>query len=133
MAADAAETFRRATEAINEHGMEAFADFLAPDVVCDMTRSGVPGMGLLEGAEQTMAAVTEWAGAFERFSLSYEELVELGEGVIFAVGEQRGVPRGGGEEVSLRFSQINEMPGGTISRITFYRDVEEARRAAGPT
>lgn len=46
-------------------------------------------MGLLEGAERTMDAVTEWAGAFERFSFSYEELIELGEGLIFAVGEQR--------------------------------------------
>ena len=131
MASEAVEVFRAGTEAINERGMEAFEAFLAPDVVCDMTRTGVPDMGVLEGREETIAALTDWAGAFETFSLSFSELVDLGEDRIFAVGVQRGRPRGGGEEVSLRYSQINEMPGGLVKRLTFFREVEEGRRAAG--
>ena len=133
MATDPSQVFREATEAINERGMSAFAEFCAPDVVCDMTRSAVPGMGVLRGLEATLEAVTEWADAFEEYSLSYSELVDLGAGRVFAVGEQRGRPRGGAEEVSLRFSQINEILEGKVQRLTFFREVEEGRRAAGLT
>jgi hypothetical protein len=131
LASASVEAFQRATRLINERGMRAFAEFCAPEVVCDMTQSGVPGMGVLQGREEAIDALIEWADAFDEFSLSYQEVVELGDDRIFALGEQHGRPRGGAEEVSLRFSQINEMPGGTVKRLTFFRDAEEGRRAAG--
>jgi hypothetical protein len=66
----------------------------------------------------------------EEFHGDVEEIIDLGNGVVFAVDIYRGPPVGSSAEVRFRFATVAMWAEGLIERTTHYDDIDEARAAA---
>jgi hypothetical protein len=67
---------------------------------------------------------------YEEYAMEAEEIVDLGNGVSFAVLRQKGRLAGSSGEVRLRYASVGVWTNGLMTRLTNYRDIEEARAAA---
>jgi hypothetical protein len=72
----------------------------------------------------------EWTGPYEDWGLDVEEVVDLGDGVTFAVFVQKGHPAGSRSEVRMHLAAVTQWVGHLIERIRMYPDIDEARAAA---
>jgi len=91
----------------------------------------VVGLGArLEGAAAIRVFLEEWLGAYEEWEIVPEELVDLGNGVVFGVLVQQGRLLGSTAQVRYRFAQVSAWDDGVIVRVTGYTDIDEARAAA---
>jgi hypothetical protein len=69
-------------------------------------------------------------GAYEEYSLEEEAILDLGDGVTFAVILQKGRPVGSTGYVELRYAAVGTWVDGLLVRITNYTDIDEACAAA---
>jgi ketosteroid isomerase-like protein len=72
-----------------------------------------------------------WTENFERYSLGRRELIDAGNGRVFASYWQSGVGRGSGVPVEVESFAVFELVNGQIIRIRMYLDRAEALEAAG--
>jgi ketosteroid isomerase-like protein len=124
---DLVELVRRSVEAGNRRDLELSLSFLAPDSVWDMSSIG---MGTHEGQGAVSEFWRDWWGAYEEYSLEEEAILDLGNGVTFAVILQKGRPAGSTGYVELRYAAVGTWVDGLLVRITNYTDIDEARAAA---
>jgi ketosteroid isomerase-like protein len=123
-APDLVELTRRFVEAA---GNTVSLSFLAPDAVWDMAPYG---MGTYEGLGAIRAFFEDWLDAFEEFAAELEEVLDLGNGVVFSVVVQGGRPRGSGGVIRVRYAAVVVWAKGLVERFTSYGDFDEARAAA---
>jgi ketosteroid isomerase-like protein len=69
-------------------------------------------------------------GAFEDFEVEIEEVLDLGNCVVFTVVRQSGRPAGSSGQVELHYASVTEWTGSMIARVTHYTDIDEAHAAA---
>jgi ketosteroid isomerase-like protein len=119
------ELFRRALDATNCRDFDAVASLYAPDAVYRGTE-----IGAFEGAAAIRGFFEDYVGCFEAFEVVQEEILDLGNGVVFAVVVQKGRPVGSSGEVRLRYASVTVWTEGLIEWITDYMDIDEARAAA---
>jgi ketosteroid isomerase-like protein len=124
---DLAALTRGLFEASNGGAFDAMMSFYAPDAVWDMSNVG---MGTYQGPAAIRGFFEDWRGAYEELAFALEEVVDLGNGVTFAVVVQTGRPVGSSGEVRLRYGAVGEWAQGAIVRFANYTDVDEARAAA---
>jgi ketosteroid isomerase-like protein len=124
---DFAELVKRSVDAVNGRDFDQFAGFFGSDSVWDLSPMG---LGIYEGSSAVRAFVEEWNGSYEEFELALEEVVDLGNEVVFAVVVQRARLTGSTAEVRMRYASVNSHERGLFERITNYTDIEEARAAA---
>jgi hypothetical protein len=103
------------------------ASFFAPDGVWD---SSPMGLEVYEGREAIHRFLTEWWGIYDTSGAEAEEILDLGNGVTFAVVILKGGPAGSGGEVRLRYAAVAVWGAGMVERVTNYSDIEAARAAA---
>ena len=118
---------RGAVAAANRRDFDAVLSFYAPDAVWDMSPIG---MGTFEGLAAIRGFFEDWLGAYEEYAMEAEEIVDLGNGVTFAVLLQKGRPVGSSGEVQLRYASAGEWANGLLTRLTNHGDIDEARAAA---
>src|ERR1700680_2612411 len=86
---------RRFLEAANRRDFDAMLSFFAPDAVWDT----LGGLGTFEGHGAIRAFWEDWYSSYEEAEIEPEEMLDLGNGVTFAVLVQNSRPDGsGGEE-----------------------------------
>jgi ketosteroid isomerase-like protein len=107
--------------------VEDLMGFFAPDSVWDMSRGG---LGLIEGRDAIRAFFEEWWAAYEDHESEAEEILDLGNGVAFAVFLQRGRPVGSTGWVEFRDARVMIWADGLMERVTTFLDIDEARAAA---
>ena len=88
---DLVERVRRSIQAANDRDIDLALTFFAPDALWDMSPMG---MGRFEGIEAIRGFFEDWIGAYEESAMDAEEIVDLGNGVTFAVLLQKGRPVG---------------------------------------
>jgi ketosteroid isomerase-like protein len=136
MSQENVELARRATEALDRHGVEAVisSGFWSPEVVFDLSPAGIPGLGVYRGYDEIRAFFEDWFGAFpfEEWGMDNEELIDHGDQVI-AMLRQRGRGGSSGAAAEIEFVTINTLRAGEIVRVEFYLDREKALEAAGLT
>jgi hypothetical protein len=88
------------------------------------------GLVDVAGASSVRGFWEEWAGMFEDWTVKVETVVDLGNGVVYAVYRQEGRLPGGAGVVTERGAFIYEWVDGMITRLIGRRDSEEARAAA---
>jgi ketosteroid isomerase-like protein len=125
--ADLVELVRRSVDAVNRRDFDQFAGLLGSDSVWDLSPMG---LGIYEGSSAVLAFVEDWNGSYEEFELVLEELLDLGNDVVFAVVLQRARVTNSTAEVRMRYGSVNSQTGGLFERITNYLDIDEARAAA---
>jgi ketosteroid isomerase-like protein len=123
---DLLELTRRLSEA---QALEETMSFYGPDSVYDMSRRG---MGFFEGYRAIRGFLEDWHRAYEEYEDEIQEILELGNGIVFAVVRQNARPSGSPEDVRLHdvYGYVFVWADGKVARVTPYPDVDEARAAA---
>jgi ketosteroid isomerase-like protein len=125
---DLVELVRGLFETAQRRDFDALLRVYAPDVVWDMSPLG--GLGSFEGLVATRGFWEDWYDSYEELDFEVQEAVDLGNGVIFIVVRQDGRPVGSTGRVELQAAWVSVWVQGTITRVTQYLDVDEARAAA---
>ena len=122
---DLVERVRLLAEAVSRRDFDAIEGFFAPDAVLRG-----PQIGTFVGAAAIRGLVEDMLSPYEEFHGEVEEIIYLGNGVVFAVDIYRGRPVGSSAEVRFRFATVAIWAEGLIERTTHYNDSNEARAAA---
>jgi ketosteroid isomerase-like protein len=125
---DLVELVRRSVEAANRGDFDALLRGYAPDVVWDLNPLG--GLGTFEGHVAIRGFLEDWHANYEELEIAPEEILDLGNGVIFSVIAQKGRPVGSSGDVQQRQAIVFVWVEGLFVRITHYGDIDEARAAA---
>jgi ketosteroid isomerase-like protein len=124
---DLAELTRRSVEAGNSGNFDAMLSFFAPDAIWDMSPLG---MGTFEGHPAVRGFLEDWQGAYDKFRVETEEVLDVRNGVTVAIVVQAGRPAGSSGAVRLRYAAVALWTDGLIVRLTNYTNIDEGRAAA---
>jgi len=125
---DSVELTRRFVEAWTRRDLDAWMGFFAPDAVWE-----VPALGTsVEGAAAIRSFGEEWLIAFAEYEVQAEEILDLGNGVVFAATRQNLRPAGSGGGARLQEVWVYAFVWveGMLVQSTIYPDPDEARAAA---
>jgi ketosteroid isomerase-like protein len=90
-----------------------------------------PGRRSYRGREGLVEFVQRWAEDFERWSMQRTELIDAGNGRVFACHRQSAIGKGSGVPTEVEFFSVFELENGKVVRIRHYLDRDEALEAAG--
>jgi ketosteroid isomerase-like protein len=119
------ELTRRTFEAANSRDLDGVVSSFADDAVFDGRAAG----SFLEGRPAIRRSLEDWFGAYEELDFEFEEVNDLGNGVVFAVVTQNGRPVASAGHVRQREGWVYLWVGGLIARLTI-SDIDESRAAA---
>jgi ketosteroid isomerase-like protein len=122
---DLVERVRRLNEAFNRRDFDAVESFFAPDAVSVGTE-----LPTFEGAAAIRGFYEDAFSSYDDLHAEIEEVIDLGNGVTFAVLVITGHPVGSGGELQGRFVVVGSWTEGVIEREARYVDTDEARAAA---
>src|ERR1700736_4306838 len=100
-----------------------------PDCVYDPSPTGQ--LGVVEGPAEIRGFLENWWRAFDELRFDFEEVRDLGSGVVLAVVRQEGHPTGSTGHVRAREACVSDWVEEMIARVTVYLDIDAARAAAG--
>jgi len=126
---DLIELMRRMAAAANEQDFDTADRYYAPDAVWDSSRTGV---GIFEGAATIRRFFEEWRSTYEEWEIGFDELLDMGHGVVFSLVRQAGRPVGVTGYVRQREGWIWVWVESLITSVTAYpeADMDEARADA---
>ena len=129
MSQENVEIVRRAYEVFNPREFSRVPDFIAPDIVVDLSRNVFNPATFrgYEGVEQVVNAVDD---AWDNFRFEPEELIDAGDRVV-AVVKLSGKVKGSGVPVDQRDIHVMTIRDGKVTRIEVHRDRAEALEAIG--
>ena len=133
MSQENVEMVRRAFEEFNRDGVDAMFDsYWDPEIVWDMTPTGIPGYGIYSGYDEVKAFFADWYSAFDGLEVEIEELVDRGDRVL-VMARQRGRGVTSLAEVELAIAVVLTLRVGKVVRADNYLDRSLALEAAGLT
>jgi len=119
--------WREANTALNAGDLDGVMLFYAPDAVMDTTRT----LGMVDtGRESIRCKYDDWLAAYEQWTVTLEEPVDLGNGVAFAIVRQEARLPGARGSVVQREGVISIYSLGQVTHQVFYQDIEAARATA---
>lgn len=123
------DSFRRSVQAFNGRDLEMTASIYAPDVVWDGTEMGI---GRFDGRAEFRAFLEDWLAAYDEVKLDAEEVLDLGNGVAFAILHQKARLIGSEGYVEQGDGWTFLWEHGLVVQATVYpeRDIDKARAAA---
>jgi ketosteroid isomerase-like protein len=124
---DPLELTRRSFEAADSGDYDWMLSFYGPESVFDMSPWG---LGTYQGLVAIRAFFKDWIGAFANFEMKLEEMVDLGNGVVFAVARQTALSEGSSAPLRLRHAAVAVWEDGIAVSITNYPDLDQARSVA---
>jgi ketosteroid isomerase-like protein len=123
---DLVELGRRQVEAANRRDFDAIESLYARDAVLESI-----GMAAsFDGGVAIRRFFEDFIGAYEEYEVEPEEILDLGNGVIFGVLHQSGRPVGSSGRVQMRFASVGVSVEGVLVRNTLYTDIDQARADA---
>jgi ketosteroid isomerase-like protein len=129
MTRDLVELVREQAEAANRRDLNAVMNAFAEDAI--MTGEGRAPDPPSEGRAAIRRVIEDWFDAFEELHFEFEEISDLGNGVVFGVLIQEGRLVGSGAHVGQREGWVYVWARGLIARLeTTYFDIDEGRAAA---
>ena len=123
---DLAELVQRVIDAVHAREFDAVQSAYAPNAVLDILELGATS----EGHLAIRGFYEEWAATFPGWKQEVQEIVDLGNGVGFAVVAQAGHPGDSTGWVQARYAAVATLAAGLIERQANYTDIDEARAAA---
>jgi len=125
--ADKVELTRWAYASLNSRDFDALMDIFGPDSVWDVSRWG---LGIHAGADAIRRFLGDWFETLDEYEVQIEEMLDLGNGVIYVEVLQIARPAGSGYSLHLRSAPVFVWAAGVVARLTLYPDLAEARAAA---
>jgi hypothetical protein len=123
---DLADLLRRLVDILNRRAWGELADVFARDGVLDLSDLG---LGAYEG-DAIPAFGEDWVGAYDKYEMVMDEVLELDNGVIFTVNTQVARPTGSSGDVRLHDAYVFICEDNRIVRWTAYQSIDEGRAAA---
>lgn len=123
---DPIERSRALLEATNRGDLDAMMSFYTEDSIWDSPPLGTS----FEGVAAIRGFYADWMSTYDELDFELEEILDLGQGVIFAVARQDARPVGSTGRVRARLVLVSEWVDGMVVRVTVYYDIDEARAAA---
>ena len=124
---DLVELVRRQFEAVNRGDVDGVMSLLAPDAVVDLSQRELPSF---DGVSAIRGFLEDWIGSYEELRWELEEVMDVGDGVVFGVVQQNARPAGSAGYVRQREGWVWLWVEGLVVRLTTYGDIDEARAAA---
>jgi ketosteroid isomerase-like protein len=124
---DLLELTRRAFEPTITRDIDAIMSFYSADAVWDLSAGG---LGVFRGRAAIREFMEDWFRSYDRIEMDIEEVADLGGGVTYSVGTQKGRLAGSGGEVAVRYAVINVWADGLIERSINHVDIDGGRAAA---
>jgi len=124
---DLAELARRFCGSLESREYDAALSFFDPNPVWDMSEMG---MGVFEGRVPIRGLLEDWNSSYDEWEIELEHLLDVGNGVVYAVVMERARPTGSTGRVQLRYAAVVVFAENLIARATTYPDIDEARAAA---
>ena len=122
---DLIELARRYLEAAHRRDFDAMMGFWAPDAVWRYA-----GGYTFEGRAAIRGFIEDMVSSFDDLHAEFEEIIDLGNRVVFSVIILTGRPVGSSGEVRLRYADVGIWTESVIEQVTGYWDLHEARAAA---
>jgi ketosteroid isomerase-like protein len=113
--------------AVNRREVDALMNFFAPDAEWEALGAGDER---LRGLTAIRGMLEDWFRPYEEYEMEVEELVDLGNGVVFSVAVSKGRPINSSAFVEWRQAFVVLGDPGLIRRFISYRDIDQARAAA---
>jgi ketosteroid isomerase-like protein len=127
MTPDVVELVRGAFEAVNRGDLDTVMSLFAPVAVVDLSQRELPSF---EGVSAIRSFLEDWIHSYEELRWELEEVMDLGDGVVFGVVHQNARPTGSAGYVRQREGWVWVWVEGLIVRMATYSDIDEARAAA---
>jgi hypothetical protein len=124
---DLVERTRRGFDAGSRRDVEAVMSDYGAESVWDMSPLG---LGVYGGQVAIRRFLEDWWGSYREYRNQVEEILDLGNGVIFSVVRIEGRLVGSDAYTHARYAGIAEWVEGVVGRTTNYTDIDEARAAA---
>jgi ketosteroid isomerase-like protein len=124
---DLVELTRAAYAALNSRDFDSVSRMFDPAGVWDVSRWG---LGTHTGLERIRHFLEDWFGSLDRYQVQVEEVHALGNGVLWLTVVQIAQPGGSRGLLRVPSAPVFVWAQGKITRVTVYRDVDEARAAA---
>jgi ketosteroid isomerase-like protein len=124
---DLVELTREAVAAGSSRDLDTLMGFYAPDAVWDLSPMGI---GTFEGRAAIRSFAEGWLGSYEDFESELEEVLNIGNGVVFAVNRLSGRPAGSTGDTQLRQAWVQVWVDAMMVQQMSYLDIDEARAAA---
>jgi ketosteroid isomerase-like protein len=124
---DLAELTRKAVAAGSRRDLGTLMSFYAPDAVWDLSPMGI---GTFEGRAAIRRFLEDWFSSYEDFEIELQEMVDLGNGVVFVVNLLKGRLVGSSGDTQMRQAWVQAWVDAKIVRQMSYPDIDEARAAA---
>ena len=102
----------------------------APDGVVVFDNSGATGLGPFEGLAAWLAWVKDYWAVWDEHHHYADEILDLGNGVVFFVLREDGRMMGSDAHVENRSAWVSMWVAGLVVRTTVYADIDKARAAA---
>jgi ketosteroid isomerase-like protein len=123
---DLADLARRFCDCLEQRDYEAALSFFGLDPLWDMSEMG---MGIFEGRLPVRGLLEDWNGSYDEWEIELEDLLDVGNGVVYVVVMERGRPAGSIGWVQLRYAAVMVFAENLIVRAKTYPDLDEARAA----
>lgn len=125
---DVVELTRRQFEAGSRRDLDAVLSFYAPDAIWEAVSLG----SSFNGVAEIRGFLEDWLGAYEEFVMEPEQILDLGNGVVFVVTRLAGRPAGSlGSALMRRRPLVFIWAEGLVAQVTApSSDIAEARAAA---
>ncbi len=133
MSRENVETAHRAFAAFASGGWEAcMGTYWDPDIVWNMTPTGIPGLGTYRGFDELRLFFEDWFSTFpfEEWEQDLLDVIDCGEQVV-ALTRQRGQGSTSGADVDLNYAQVIKFRDNRAVEVDIYLDAAEALEAAG--
>jgi ketosteroid isomerase-like protein len=124
---DLVELTRRSFEPASRRDFDAMPSFFAPDAVWEAASLGTT----FQGVAAIRGFLEDWLGAYDEYEIEPEEILDLGNGVVFVVIRFTARPVGSGSALMRRRPLVFTWVEGLVARVTAYADsIAEGRAAA---
>jgi ketosteroid isomerase-like protein len=101
----------------------------SPDVVVDLSRSGIPDVGVYHGREGLQEGWRRWRGVWGEYDVEVDDVIEFGDRVL-ALTSVRATSKGQGLRTELEGADLFRVRDGLIVEFAIYLDRDAARRDA---
>jgi ketosteroid isomerase-like protein len=122
---DLVELVRQAIDAADREDYDAIVSLLAPDVVWE----SLDGLGVFEGPTAVRGFVEDFQRGYESFHTEPEEIVDMGDGIAFAVIRHTGRLRGGAGDLEGRYAWAVAADQGLVVQVIAGSDIAGCRAA----
>jgi ketosteroid isomerase-like protein len=132
MSQENVDIIRRAFEEFSRAGWEPLMGTVwAPEIVWDMSPTGIPGLGTYRGFDGLRSFFEDWFSTFpfEEWEQEVDEVIDCGEQVV-VLTRQRGHGTTSGAMAELEYAQVVKFRDGKVVHVDVYLDRGQALEAA---